>query len=184
MKCIIQFTLLLERFSVCNYRTTTLYWDNNQTNEPYYSCFLLILSKASDKVWFDVSWLHFLQKLENFHVVNFMTFLTKLDLMWTFTILNLKLTMTHNMLLEIILAICQCHYKQRESKELPDSWCSRHITAGSLSQAPEDRHIMWAMFIEASSPQDTSQFSPIIPRQDDDTCPLVTSKGHLIAVNN
>lgn len=105
-------------------------------------------------------------------------------LMWTFSILNLKLTMTHNMLLEINLAICQCHYKQLESKELPDSWCSRHITAGSLSQAPDDRHIMWAMFIEASSPQETSQFSPIIPRQDDDTCPLVTSKGHLIAVNN
>lgn len=126
----------------------------------------------------------FPQNLENVNVVNFITLLSKSNLIWTFTILSLKLTKTHNMLLKIISAICQCHYKQRESKELPDWWFSIHIAAGSLSQVPEDKHIMWTMFIEASSPQITSHFSPTIPRQVEDKWPLVTSKRHLIAVNN
>lgn len=49
-----------------------------------------------------------------------------------------------------------------------------------MSQSPEDRQTIETVLIKALFPHTTSHFSPIIPRHDDETFPLITSMGQVI----
>lgn len=68
----------------------------------------------------------------------------------------------------------------RNIKRLLVSTCSLHKTEVSLSQSPEDRQTIGTVLIKALFPHFTSHFSPIIPRHDDETFPLITSMGQVI----